>query len=110
MPSISPPTAVQEGSIIRVRGTKGSSITVRAYLNPDLDMFPTVEALFDGFDQIVTPKAQDSSSNTTFDLTLSIGFIRAPFTVKVCSSDGKGETPIVRQSVPGPIVEEPVMP
>ena len=109
MPSISNATAVQEGNIIRVRGTKGSSITVRAYLNPDLDMYPTVEALFDAFDEIVTPKAQDSSSNVNFDLTLAVGSFRAPLTVKVCSSDGKGETPFVTQSEPAPIVD-PDMP
>jgi len=110
MPNLNGVTAVHEGNTVRVRGSKGSSITVRAYLNPDLEAFPTVEALFDAWDQITTPKAQDSSSNTTFDLTLTIGAVRAtPLTVKVCSSDGKGDSPLVIESEPAPIVD-PDMP
>ena len=111
MPNLSNVTAVHEGGTVRVRGSKGSSITVRVYLNPNLEMFPTVEALFDGWDQITTPKAQDSSSNVTFDLTLTVATGRlTPLTVKVCSSDGKGDSPLVTQGAPAPIVVDPGMP
>jgi hypothetical protein len=95
MPNLSNVRAKLEGTVIRVTGDKGSSVTVRAYLNPDLTANPTNEALYDAYGQITTPKAEDSSAATSFDLSLPVGTTTQPYTVKVVSSDGKGDTPLI---------------
>jgi hypothetical protein len=99
MPNLTNVTATRDGTTVRVTGKKGPAVKVRAYLNPDLFAYPTNEALFDGYDHISTPKAQDVSTSGTFDLSL------APATgptqslnVVVVSKDGKLANPPVENT------------
>jgi hypothetical protein len=96
MPNLTNVTASFDGTTVRVQGNKSSSATVRAYLNPDLTAYPTKEALYNAYDQITTPKAQDNSTNTSFDLSLPVDSQSTPYTAKVVSSDGKAATPAVQ--------------
>jgi len=109
MPNLRNTSAVKDGNTIRVQGSKGSSATIRAYVNPDLIAFPTNEALFDAFNQINTPKAQDSSTNESFDLLITVPPADS-YSVKIVSSDGKAESPPVLHQLPQPIgpVTDPV--
>lgn len=103
MPNLSNVIALHEGSNVRVKGTKGSSVIVRAYVNPNLEAFPTNEALFDGFDSVTTPKAQDTSNGVNFELIISVVGIGLPLRCKVVSSDGKADSPPVIENTPVPV-------
>jgi hypothetical protein len=79
MPNLTNVEAEQDGRTMRVRGSKGSSVTVRVYLNPDLALYPTDQDLYDAYGRTGTPAAEDSSTERSFDLSVSLDGVAPPY-------------------------------
>ena len=88
---------------VRVEGTGGVNITVKALLNPDLHG-ESDEQVLNSYGSISALAKLEKSNAVTFQFDLATGDTASPFKLVVVASHGKG----FRQSVPPnmvPLVE-----
>jgi hypothetical protein len=74
---------------LRVEGTGGVNITVKALLNPNLHG-ESDEQVFNNYDSITALDKKQKSNAVTFQFDLATGDTSPPFNLVVVASHGKG--------------------
>jgi len=102
MPDLSVTRAeyISASKIVRVVGTGGVNVTVKALLNPELQG-ESDQKVFDNYMSIPALDKQLKDNAVTFQLDLATGNTSPPFNLVVVASHGKG----FRRSVPPTFME-----